>query len=325
MYKAKDATVAITYACNSRCQMCNIWKIQNPPALSVDDFSRLGKNLKYLNISGGEPFLHPQIVEIVKQVKKNNPKTQIIISSNGYATDLIAQKLEEILKIDPKIGLRISIDGKKETHNKIRGLDDIYERAMKTLEASRNLGVKNLGISFTIMDANVDELPFVYDLAQKNKWQMAMALVQNSGIYFAKNDNKISFLDKVEKNLNYVIDKELKTLNPKQWGRAFYDYGLLYYAKTGKRLLKSGAGFDSVFIDPGGEVYPSNLIELKMGNIKKDNLDKIWQSKKAKEVREKIKKEKITESWIICTIRGEMKKNIFKVLFWTFKRRLGLK
>ncbi len=321
-YTPKDATIAVTYFCNSRCRMCNIWQDKNPRSLKKEDFYNLSPDLRYINLSGGEPFLHPELPEIVRIINKVSPKAKIIISSNGLATGLIIKTMKEIKKIDSRVGIRISIDGLRKTHDRMRGIDGIYEAAMKTLAGLKIIGIKNLGLSFTIMNENADELKDIYNLSKDLQIELALALVQNSEIYFTKNDNQLTYIDKVKSGLNYIIKQELKSANPKRWGRAFYDYGLLKYAESKERLLKSGAAYDSLFIDSLGNVYPSNLINLKLGSIKKDKLDNIWRSGKAQAVRDKIEAENITESWIICTIRGEMKKNIFKVLFWVLKNKL---
>ena len=321
-YTPKDATIAVTYLCNSRCAMCNIWQDKNPQSLKTEDFYNLSPSLKYINLSGGEPFLHPELPNIVRVVNKVSPKAKIIISSNGLAVDLIIKTMREIKKIDSHVGVRISIDGLEKTHDSMRGVKGIYVSAMKTVSGLKKIGIKNLGLSFTIMNENVDELKDVYNLSKDLGVELALALVQNSEIYFTKNDNQLTYINKVKDVLNYVIKQELKSANPKRWGRAFYNYGLLKYAEMGERLLKSGAAYDSLFIDSLGNVYPSNLINLKLGSIKENKLDNIWQSEKAQVVRDKIYAENITESWIICTIRGEMKKNIFKVLFWVAKNKI---
>jgi len=320
-YKAVDATIAITHKCNARCGMCNIWKEENPKNISKDLFEKLSPDLKYINLSGGEPFLNPEIVEICETIKRVSPKAQIIISTNGLSSDLIIETMKKIMLVHDDVGLRVSIDGGKETHNKIRGLL-IYDQALQTIEGLKKIGLKNLGISFTIQDGNIDELLEAYNFAENNDLQFALALVQNSEIYFQKDSNKISNAGKVEVELMKIIRKELRSWNPKRWLRAYYDFGLLYNAKYKKRLLPSGAGFDSLFIDADASVYPSNLINLKMGNLKDNSLVDIWGSPKANDVRNDIISKKIEESWIICTIRGEIKRNAHKVLFWVFINKL---
>lgn len=317
----RDATLAITYKCNSRCEMCSIWQIPNPVSLALICFDNLSPDLKYINISGGEPFLSPNLPEIIARIKKACPRAQLIISSNGYATDLISQTMVKILAIDPNIGIRISLDGLKETHNRIRGYADFFARAMNTVDRLKEMAVKNLGFSFTIMDSNIDDLIKIYDLSRQKDIQLALALVQNSDIYFHKSDNRLSSVARIESALDYIIKKELAGWNIKHWLRAYYDYGLRYNLTTGRRLLPSGAAFDSLFVDPSGDVYPSNLIALKMGNLKEKTLDEIWSGDLAAAVREKINKQEISESWIICTIRGEIKRHLLKVGWWVLKNK----
>jgi len=319
---ARDATIAVTYECNSRCQMCNIWQIEKPAELPIEAFQNLSKDLRYLNLSGGEPFLRSDLPEIVTTINISAPKAKIIISSNGLATDLIVKTMRKIRDVDARVGVRISLDGIGQMHDEVRGMPGIYEAVMATIKGLKEIGIDNLGFSFTIMDKNVRQLVDVYDLSKKMNIELALAVVQNSDIYFSKADNKITYIGELKKSLDYVIDKELSTWNPKRWGRAFYNFGLKVYAENNKRLLPSGAGYDSLFIDPEGNIFPSNLINLKMGNIKEEKLDNIWQDLQSKAVREEIETKNITESWIICTIRGEIKKHIFKAGLWALKNKL---
>jgi len=321
----KDATIAITYKCNSRCQMCNIWQMQNPPELPVEWFANLNPELKYINLTGGEPFLHPRLPEIVRMVYRVAPKAQIIISSNGLATDLIIETMKEILKSGANVGVRISLDGIGETHDRIRGIPGMFGYATQTVRCLQALGLKNIGFSFTIQDENKDDLLKVYDLSRQMGVELALALVQNSEIYFSKDSNRINAVEAVEKNLTEVIRRELAGPTRKHWLRAYYDYGLLLYLTEGKRLLPSGAGLDSLFIDPSGKIYPSNLINLEMGKLGTGTLKNIWNSTKANAVRDKIRQDNISESWIICTIRGEMKKHFLKVIWWIARNKFTQK
>jgi len=323
-YTPRDATVAITYKCNARCQMCNIWQIEKPAELSKDVLKNLSPDIKYLNLSGGETFLHSDLPAIVKEVNRSAPKASIIISSNGLATDLIVKTMRKIHEIDSRVGVRISLDGIAKMHDEVRGVFGIYTAVIKTVKELQKIGIDNLGFSFTIMDKNVHQLKDVYNLSKEMNIELALAVVQNSDIYFGKNDNKITFIDDLKKSLDFVINSELSTWNPKRWGRAYYNYGLKLYAEKNERLLPSGASYDSLFIDPEGNVYPSNLINLKMGNIKEDSLNDIWGSLQANAVREEIETKNITESWIICTIRGEMKKHILSAGLWALKNKAKL-
>lgn len=321
-YQIIDVVLAVTYRCNSRCIMCNIWKKKDYQELPLEIYSNLPPTTKYLNITGGEPFLHPQFIEVFKRVRHACPKAQIVISSNGFATELILKYMKEVIKIDPTIGIRISLDGIEEMHDRTRGIKGFYGNAVKTLQGLKEIGISNLGLSFTIMDHNATHLPKVYDLSRELEIEMAMAMVQSSDIYFQKEDNKITHLNEVKEGLEYVVKRELLTFKPKMWARAFYDYGLWIYATKKQRLLPSGAGIDSVFIDVDGKYYPSNLISLGMGSLKDGKLTETWNQNKTNIVRNKIKDEKIQESWIICTIRGSIRKAKGKVLLWALANKV---
>ncbi|MEI8361257.1 MAG: radical SAM protein [bacterium] len=316
-----DATIAITYHCNSRCEMCNIWQDKNPAEIPLEYFRNLNKDLKHINLSGGEPFLRTDLPEIVKIIKEVSPRAQIIISSNGLATGLIRKQIREIIKVEPKIGVRISIDGLAKMHDAVRGVSGIFEQAMQTIAMLKLEGVKNLGLSFTIMDHNVSELLTVYDLSRQLDIQMSMALVQNSEIYFNKGSNKITNLEILERDLGHLIKSELATWNIKRWLRAYYNFGLLLFARKQERLLPTGAGIDSLFIDAYGDIYPSNLINLKMGNLGQAELIKSWHDDQASVVRFELDKGEIKESWIICTIRGEIRRHIPRVAFWILSHK----
>jgi len=321
VYKPIDATIAITYKCNSRCQMCNIWQDQNPIELPLEYFRNLAPSLRYINLTGGEPFLRTDLAEIVKIIKEVSPQAQIIISSNGLATELIREQIKKIVAIDQHIGVRISIDGLDSVHDRIRGIPGIFEHAIATIKMLKSEGIGNLGLSFTIMDDNAGELPKVYDLSRELGIEMALALVQNSDIYFQKDSNKVTALAPVERDLIYLIKKELASWKIKRWLRAFYDYGLLLYARKQERLLPTGAGKDSLFIEPSGLIYPSNLISVKLGNLADGNLADIWFSVEAEKARQEIATKNITEAWIICTIRGEMKRHLPVVGWWIVKHK----
>ena len=320
--KPQSATIAVTYNCDSRCKMCNIWKQGAGKNLPDKAFKNLDGDLKYINLSGGEAFLSPDLPEMIRDLRLRHPNSELIISTNGNATERITTLMSEILQIDPGIGVRVSLDGRREVHDRIRGVPGMYDRAWSTIEKLRQMGMSNLGIGFTIMDDNIEELSHIYDLSRAEGLQLSLTLVQNSDIYYQKEGNKITYLDRVEEGLERIIAKELSGLRPKNWLRAYFNYGLLYWAKTGKRLLPTGAGSDSLFVDVNGDVYPSNLINFKMGSLEEDSLTEIWRSSAAQELRRKIDNKEIVESWIICTLRGEMKKHWYKVISWIIINKL---
>ena len=64
-----------------------------------------------------------------------------MISTNGYFTDRIIDLCREF----PKVGIRISIEGLQETNDRIRGIPDGFNRGYRTLTALVGMGHPDVG------------------------------------------------------------------------------------------------------------------------------------------------------------------------------------
>ena len=89
MKDPSDAIVAVTHRCNARCVMCNVWKNTQTDVLQPLDMRKLPPALRTVNLTGGEPFLRPDLPEFVRQVRLRCPDAQITISTNAYLPDRI--------------------------------------------------------------------------------------------------------------------------------------------------------------------------------------------------------------------------------------------
>lgn len=313
-----DAVLAVTYNCNSRCVMCDIWKMKPHEDLQPEDFLKLPSTLKYVNISGGEPFLHPKIVEIFRNVRKAAPKAQIIFSSNGFATELMRVRMKEILKIDPSVGVGISFDGVGEMHEKIRGIPQAFEKCVQTVQMLQEEGVKNIRIAFTVSTANVDHLKLTYDLSRKLGVQFTCAYAQSSDFYFgAKQNYENPDPEKLRDGFGYIIRQELRSLSPKRWARAYFAYGLYRLAKKSEQELESQAGRDFFFLDPTGIIYPSVVHFYNMGKLQtvQSDFSELWYSEKADAARVKVQTDP-KKYWMICTARTAILKHPMKLATW---------
>ena len=92
-----DVLVNVTNLCDARCVMCNIWKNQEGPSswLSPAMMGSVGP-LSTVSFAGGEPFLHKEIVELVRAVHKRNPRAKVVFSSNGFRTEPIVEKANPV-------------------------------------------------------------------------------------------------------------------------------------------------------------------------------------------------------------------------------------
>ncbi len=139
-----NLTVSATYHCNSRCKTCNVWK-KKVDELSLEEFDKIFKNIGHqpywFTISGGEPFLRNDIVDICNSIYDNCKPGIINIPTNGILYQKIPKMVEEIVETCPntKIIINISLDGIMEEHDGIRCVKNNYEKTINTYTALRQL------------------------------------------------------------------------------------------------------------------------------------------------------------------------------------------
>ncbi|MDO8424932.1 MAG: radical SAM protein [bacterium] len=321
----KDAVVAVTYICNSRCTMCDFWKETRQPTVTLAEYAKLPASLRDINISGGEPFLHPQIVEIIRTLRVSCPKAQITISTNGFLTDSIVKRVAAIRAFYPQIGVRISIDGVGDKHEEIRRIPKGYDKCIATLRRLRQLGVANLGIAYTMTNENIEHLHQLYDVAAAERVQFTCALMHSSEFYFGGKENvrEGGRIAAIAGAYDALAQRELASWNPKRWARAFFAHGLAVLAREGRQVLPSRAGTDFFFLDPWGNVVPSVMHPNVLGNLSEhDTFDALWQSAQAAAAREGVRRAP-NPYWLICTARTAIKRHPVRVIAWILAQKFA--
>ena len=314
-----EAAIITTYRCTNKCQMCNIWK---HPTKSNEEFraellERL-PDLDFANITGGEPFLRDDIMEIIRILKKKAKR--IVISTNGFFTDRIL----DMAKKEKGVGIRISLEGLPQINDELRGKEHGFDHGLRTLLGLRRIGIKDIGLGITVSDRNAQDMLELYQLAKSMNVEFATAVVHNS-YYFHKHDNNISDKYKVVECFVELINQLLKTKKVKNWFRAYFNFGLINYIEGNSRLLSCGAGTDMFFLDPYGDIRPCNGMdkgsrENSMGNLSDHTFQEIWEGEGADKIRERILNCS-KNCWMIGTASPAMKKNMIKPIFWVLKNK----
>lgn len=295
--------------------MCNIWKY---PTKTEEEFSPTVLQklppIRTINITGGEPFLRKDLDEILAILR---PKTKrLVISTNGFWT----QRILEIAQKHPWIGIRISIEGLPKANDELRGIKHGFDCGLRTLIELNHLGFKDIGFAITVSDRNAKDLLELYHLAKMMRVEFASAALHN-GYYFHKFDNKFEHPELAIAEFEKLIDELLSSKRPKNWFRAYFNYGLINYIKGNPRLLPCKMGFHAFFLDPYGEVRPCNVIEETMGNLKEKTFDEIWHGEDAIRIREKVRNCD-QNCWMIGSVAEPMKEHILIPLRWILLRKL---
>lgn len=312
-------SIIVTYRCNARCNMCNVWEYPTRPdeEIGLDLIKKLPV-MFFTNITGGEPFVRQDLPDIVAELRKRTKR--IVISTNGFFTERIIA----LCKQYPDLGIRISIEGLQDANDLIRGIPDGYNRTQDTLRKLREMGLKDIGFAMTVQDKNYKDLVVLYKMAQSFDYEFATAAVHNSH-YFHKWDNKIEHRDDVIAELQKLIRGLLNSKKAKEWFRAYFNYGLINYIRGNARFLPCEMGESGFFLDPWGDVLACNGMDKKyaMGNLKEQTWDEIWNSKRAKDVRNMVKSCK-KNCWMIGSAAPAIINHPLKPVLWVLWNKTRL-
>ena len=314
-----DASIILTYRCPMRCVMCNIW--QNPTdakdEITAKDLRTLPK-LKFINLTGGEPFIREDLDEIVEECYRHTDR--IVISTSGWYEDRVIALANKF----PSIGIRISIEGLSKKNDELRGRPGGFDKGLRTLLTLKQMDLKDIGFGCTVSNNNSSDMLSLYQLSLRLGMEFATAAFHNS-YYFHKDDNTITNMDEVCGNFEKLIEWQMKENHPKSWMRAWFNMGLINYIKGGRRMLPCEAGSANFFIDPWGEVYPCNGLEKKywkesMGNIHNAPFTEIWTSEQAQKVRQCVRKCP-KNCWMVGTASPVMHKYVKYPAAWALKNK----
>ena len=240
--KKLNGTVIVTYRCNARCSMCNRYKAPSraEEEISIETIKKLPR-MYFTNITGGEPFIRTDLKDIVRELYKKSDR--IVISTNGFFTDRIVDLCKEY----PEIGIRISIEGLEQTNNEIRGLQNGYQRGYQTRKMLREMGMKDVGFGMTVQDKNAPDLVPLYRISNEMGMEFATASLHNS-FYFVEAKNIIHNRPMVAKKFENLINKLPRGNSPQTRFRPYFNHGLIYYISTQPRLVPCARGFDTFFV-----------------------------------------------------------------------------
>jgi MoaA/NifB/PqqE/SkfB family radical SAM enzyme len=303
---------AVTYRCNARCAMCDIWKLEpkQDSELAPSDYRWLPRSLRSINVSGGEPFLRDDLVEIVSVMREACPEARVVISTNG----LMPERVEEMASRMGDVAIRVSVDAVGTAHDELRGIPDAYEKALDTVKRLKALGLSDLGLAATATEDHPGELTRVRQKAAELDLEFAASAAHSSPIFLGEHEGERPHSEGAVSEIAGVMRDLLASSRPKDWAKAYYMRGLIDYVRGKPRRLRCRAGIDFFFLDPWGDVFPCNISGTLMGNIRDGGFAEI-QRRTAALVREKVAACP-NQCWMICTVAPPMRRRPLGPAAW---------
>ncbi|MEO8159171.1 MAG: radical SAM protein [Betaproteobacteria bacterium] len=289
----------INSICNLTCDHCFYWRDLNQRNdLSFDEIRKLSEDLgpiDNLNLSGGEPFIRKEFAEIVKTFIRNNGVKQVYVPTNGYFTERTEKALRSVLE-DKDLMLfacEISLDGMPEYHNKFRGNDKSFEKAMETYDMLAELQKEDPRLRIhSISTATNQNMREIWELT--SYLHARCPKMDHHNLAIIRGDRKDPSLLTPPIDQYRALSEHVRSvwLDRDEGRFGAIVEPMLQWAKTesvlqGRQVVPCKAGVLAGVIYANGDVSVCEMHE-PLGNLRQSSFRQLWNSPKAEEMRAQI-------------------------------------
>lgn len=181
--KIKTLHIEFTTACNSRCVMCDYWKINNNRKIDGDLVlsvvaEQVPLGLRKIYFTGGESLVFAEdLFLLVKQIRDLFPSVKIGLITNGI---LLKKYSCEISALFEKI--IISLDAvDNETYRKVRGIDGVDVIRIGISQIKRHNPLIQVNLRVLVLNETVKEIPRIVEFALEHNIDRISFLPEDTG------------------------------------------------------------------------------------------------------------------------------------------------
>ncbi|MFH1033875.1 MAG: radical SAM protein [Pseudomonadota bacterium] len=310
--------LAVTWRCNARCIMCDTWRSGelNPEGvageLSVEQWRAILerdaaflRDVRKVGLTGGEPFLRPDLVELVRLWHARLPGAAMSLVSNGLLTGRILKALEDIRAFFPDLIFSVSLDGLGPVHDQVRGVPGAFDKALATIRGARELGF-TVTSGLTVSHLNYDQI------------EPVSSMLAELGVDFSCNLQ--------EQGSNFHRPQAAPDLEPDQalkvrqaltgFGHHYYMDNLRQQMEGTPRTLPCYAGYASYFLTPDGQVTMCNLVGTSLGGLAQTPFPELAGSPQAWRLRRQLAS---CTCWSQCEVKNSAASAPWHVARWLIK------
>ncbi len=256
-FNPKLVFFAITNNCNCKCGMCSIWKIKEKKNIELDKAKSILLDLKkrgfnYLQLTGGEPMLHPNFFEILEYAKKL--KFVVFFPTNGTLIDKISAKKLSKMNIDNVSVSFHNMDPLK--FEDIAGHKDIFYKSLSAIKNLKKEKIPTCVICTINRKTNCEDIEHVVEFFQKMSIFVLICtpmVIKDTSFHIGGDDT--NFSDKELKNIIIDILKMKKKYSNIINNTLFLETVIDFLDKKKTKYPCLG-GKKILYIDWDGIVYP---------------------------------------------------------------------
>ncbi len=280
--------IEITQRCNLSCRHCGsdcgrdtqLEELDTAEWMQFFDYlaDAFPKRDPILVITGGEPLCHPDFWQLTSRLNALGFKWGIV--TNGFLLD---QPTAERLVRRGIRNITVSLDGKAESHNWLRGRSGSFQRAMGAVEMLARSNIPFFDVVTCVNPRNLEELPEVLAMlrgAGVKRWRLFSIFPKGRA---KENAELLLSNEQLGKMLEWVETKRLE-LEDTDFHVNFSCEGYLppeldRAVRDEPYFCRAGIAIGSVLCDGSVSACPNITRSLIQGNIRDDDLMDIWENR----------------------------------------------
>ncbi|HEV3027143.1 MAG TPA: radical SAM protein, partial [Planctomycetota bacterium] len=176
----------VTNRCNMKCSFCDFWPngVSPQEELTLDEMRSISRQLSGLgrflvSIEGGEPFVRPDLVEIVRAFSGDH--LPALFTNGWHVTDENAEALFGAGLAQAGVSIDYAVP---ERHDAKRVLPGAFDRARKAIEAFKRAaphGGRQVHVITVLMKDNVDQIEPLLELSASHGVGHVITLLARDG------------------------------------------------------------------------------------------------------------------------------------------------
>lgn len=268
IFPLKNIIIELFLRCNLKCSFCYANATSTKTRTNelttkeiIDVINQAAEmGVEDIDLTGGEPLLHRDILKIVKEI--HNKELLLTIQTNGTLIEKNMDLVEYLREIKDDVRVFVSLNGATaKTHDELYGVKGAFDKAIKGVKILTSNNIKTCLVT-TYQKKNFDEIPDIIKLSKKLKTEWSGGPVINSGRGSTEQFDPL-VLDFMQTNKE---DYKKAFFNPKYEDK-----------KWQLRYIGCNAGFMSCIILSNGNVIPCFMDRQNIaGNIREKSLEEIW-------------------------------------------------